>query len=253
MKLLTLGNQKTAKGEGRGYLTGVLHFAPHTLSGENVCPMAELAACHIGCLNTAGRGGIAKGGMVTPETIRSGERTNKVQAARLRRTRWFLDDRDGFMAALLRDISKLAVRARRLGMVPCVRLNGTSDIRWEDIPVGKAPNIFACFRDIQFYDYTKVPNRRRALGIPNYHLTFSYSHVPAFAPIVIKALQTYGDRVNIAVVFRGKGALPAAFLGRELISGDETDLRFLDAPSRVVSLKAKGNMRRDATGFTVPV
>ena len=135
-------------------------------------------------------------------------------------------------------------------MVPCVRLNGTSDIRWEDVAHGRLPNVFAAFPEVPFYDYTKVPNRRRALEVPNYHLTFSYSHRPEFAGIVDKARACYGDRVNFAAVFAR--ALPATFLDRPVISGDETDLRFLDAPGVVVGLTAKGHAKRDASGFVVP-
>lgn len=251
MKLLTLGNQKTAKGEGRGYLTGVLHLAPFTLSGVNVCPMAELAGCVAACLNTAGRGGIAKGGMVTVQTLRDGTRTNKVQECRLRRTRQYLTDRESFMETLAGDVARLVRKAERAGMVPCVRLNGTSDIRWEDVRTethgGKT--IFEVFPHVQFYDYTKVPNRRRALVVPNYHLTFSYSARPEFAPIVAKALENYGSAVGFAVVFKGKA--PPRFLDRDVISGDETDLRFLDKPGCVIALKAKGNGKRDTSGFAV--
>jgi hypothetical protein len=249
MKLLTIGNQKTLKGESVGYLTGVLHLAPFTLSGVNVCPMAELAGCVRACLNTAGRGGIAKGGMVTVDTLRDGTRTNAVQECRIRRTRWYLTERDAFMAELARDVARLVRKATRAGMVAVVRLNGTSDIRWEDVPVGSHANIFAAFPDVQFYDYTKIPNRRRALDVPNYHLTFSYSARPEFAGIVAKALECYGSRVNYAAVF--KRALPAQFLGRAVVSGDNTDLRFLDAPGVVVGLTAKGNAKRDTSGFVV--
>ncbi len=263
LQLLTTGNQKTVKGESIGYMTGVLHLAPFNLSGVNVCPMAELAGCVRACLNTAGRGGIAKGGMVTYDTLTDGSRTNTVQAARLRRTRMYLTDRPAFMAALVRDIHKLAIAAKRAGMVPAIRLNGTSDIRWEDIELPAVtfrnggvlisspalPNIFARFKGVQFYDYTKIPNRRRALDVANYHLTFSYSHRPEFAGIVAKALETYGDRVNFAAVFAK--ALPAAFLGRDVISGDDTDLRFLDRTGAVVGLTAKGRAKRDTSGFVV--
>lgn len=263
-KLLTVGNVKTMKGEAQGFLTAVLHLAPGELSGVNLCAMAVEAGCLLGCLNTAGRGGIAAGGMVTHETLTNGTRTNKVQTARLRRAVLFNTDRDAFMRALIADIHEFALQARKLRMKPCIRLNGTSDIRWEDIatPVTTfrkrnvlttykpAANIFAAFPRIQFYDYTKLPNRRRALGIANYHLTFSYSHRASFAPHVVRALQTYGNAVNFAVVFAGKA--PAHFLGREVISGDSTDLRFLDAPARTVALTAKGNAKKDASGFVVP-
>lgn len=250
MKLLTIGNQKTLKGEGRGYLTGVLHLAPFTLSGVNVCPMAELAGCVRACLNTAGRGGIARGGMVTVDTLRDGTRTNAVQECRIRRTRWYLTAREEFMAELARDVARLVRKAERAGMVAVVRLNGTSDIRWEDVPAGVHANIFAAFPAVQFYDYTKIPNRRRALSVPNYHLTFSYSHRPEFAGVVAKAIACYGAAVNYAVVF--KRAAPAEFLGRATVSGDETDLRFLDPAGVVVALTAKGNAKRDTSGFVVP-
>ena len=38
-KLLTRGNTKTLKGEKYGYMTFILHLAPHTLAGYgNMCP-----------------------------------------------------------------------------------------------------------------------------------------------------------------------------------------------------------------------
>ncbi len=242
-------NAKTVKGQARGFMTAVLYLSPADSSGTQLCPVAELAGCVAGCLNTAGRGGMAPGnaqfttdsGAVLPD--------NTVQRARLRRTQWFLNDRAGFMAQLVREIRAFIAKAGRKGLVPVVRLNGTSDIRWEDIPVSIFRNIFDMYSEVQFYDYTKVPNRRRALAEPNYHLTFSYSHVPAYAPIVVKALQTYGDRVNYAAVFAGKQ--PEHFLGRAVINGDESDLRFADPVGVVVALTAKGRARKDFSGFVV--
>lgn len=264
--ILTLANPKAAKGAARNYLTAVLHLAPFNLSGVNVCPMAELAGCIKACLNTAGRGGIAKGGILTFDEVRLGARSNRVQEARIRRTREFLTDRDAFMARLVRDIHKLAVKARHEGLTLCVRLNGTSDIRWEDIEVPAVTfrnggvlisskpraNIFERFPSVQFYDYTKIPNRRRAANIPNYHLTFSYSHRPEFRPMVEKARETYGERVSFSAVFSGKN-FPGQFLGRPVVNGDDTDLRFLDAPGVVVALYAKGRAKKDTSGFVVPV
>lgn len=190
--------------------------------------------------------------MVTYGTLTDGSRTNAVQECRKRRTRWFLSDRESFMEALAADIRLLVRKAERAGMVPCVRLNGTSDIRWEDVTCESFNHqtIFALFPAVQFYDYTKIPNRRRALEVPNYHLTFSYSHRPEFAGIVDKARANYGDRVNYAVVF--KRGLPAEFLGRPVVSGDDTDLRFLDRAGVVVGLTAKGSAKRDVSGFVVP-
>ena len=55
--------------------------------------------------------------------------------------------------------------------------------------------------------------------------------------------------MNVAVVFRKE--LPATYLGRKVINGDETDLRFLDEKNVIVGLKAKGKAKKDMSGFVV--
>ena len=55
MKLLTANNAKVAKGVKFGYYNLILHLAPSTLSGKNVCPKAS-KGCASACLNTAGMG-----------------------------------------------------------------------------------------------------------------------------------------------------------------------------------------------------
>lgn len=255
MKLLTTGNPKTVKGEGEGYLTAILHLAPFDLSGHNVCPWAS-KGCAAACLNTAGRGGI----------FRNGETTNAIQEARKRRTRMFFGDRPAFLAQLAREMRAHVKRAERHGLKPAVRLNGTSDLRWEKL----APELFAEFSDVAFYDYTKgVPRMVDYLAgrFPvNYSLTFSRSesnHAQA-----IEVLEAGG---NVAVVFdtkRGRD-LPELWKGFEVIDGDATDLRFLDpkpvrehidigaesvelvADGAVVGLRAKGRARNDLSGFVV--
>jgi len=213
---------KTVKGEKIGVLTGIMYLAPHTLSGVNVCPMAELAGCAAPCLNTAGRG-----------------RMSNVQAARVRKTRFLHEDKAGFIAVLRNDIRKLVSKAKRLGMTPMVRLNGTSDIRWEV----EAPELFEEFSDVQFYDYTKIPNRKHLPA--NYHLTFSYSasnpRYAAFADVAIES------GMNVAVVFRNE--FPETFLGLPVVNGDESDVRPFDPDGCVVGLKAKGGAKRDTSGF----
>jgi hypothetical protein len=248
--LLTIGNPKTAKGETRGYLTAILHLAPYNVAGINVCPMAELAGCAAGCLNTAGRGGIAKDratfaphGVTVP--------ANSVQRARIRRTRAFAENRGAFMAELATEIRKAQKVAIKHGLRLAVRLNGTSDIAWENLECGGAANVFALFPEVQFYDYTKLATRTRTVGaIANYHLTLSYSQA---SPLYLKSLAKADQAANLAVVFdtaRG-AALPATFNGRAVVDGDETDLRFLDPAGVVVGLRAKGAAKRDASGFVV--
>lgn len=227
-------NAKTIKGQQYGYMTGVLYLAPYNLSGYNTCAMADVAKCHEPCLNTAGRGAF-----------------NSVQQARLRKTKLFFEDRAAFFAELIPSIRSLIRKAHAANLIPLCRLNGTSDIKWENVAFEhngiQYPNIFAMFPDLQFYDYTKIPNRR-ADDIPNYDLTFSYSGVVEFQPHVRRAL---GAGYRIAVVFRRRDEIPAEFLGTTCVDGDDSDLRHEDPHGVVVALYAKGRAKRDTSGFVV--
>jgi len=262
MELLNIdSNAKTIKGQRVGYMTAILYLAPYKLSGLNVCPMADVAGCVAACLNTAGRGGMSAGSKTFAAPDGTMVPDNTVQRARIARTRMFIESRDEFMAQLSREIHAFILQARRKGLRPVVRLNGTSDIRWEsiglpatsyrigraDVAKESAPNIFARFPKVTFYDYTKIPNRRTD-GIGNYHLTFSGSGRESFAKYIARAIDADPSR-NIAVAFAGP--MPETYLGRPVVNGDETDLRFLDVSGVVVGLKAKGRARRDVSGFVV--
>ena len=77
------------------------------------------------------------------------------------------------MAQLEKDVVTLCEKAKAAGMIPAVRLNGTSDLPWENL------GIIQKFPKVQFYDYTKNAARMmrdsKARSLPNYHLTFSRS------------------------------------------------------------------------------
>jgi len=229
--VLTYGNTKTAKGEASGYLTGILHLAPGAISGAQVCPKAS-AGCLAACLNTAGRG-----------------RFDKIQQARIAKTRWLFDDRSGFMQALVWSIKATIRKAQREGMTPTIRLNGTSDLPWEKFRCIRDGveyrNPMQAFPDVQFYDYTKIPARaiKCANGeMPaNYHLTFSASEDNENA---CRMVSMAGG--NVAVVF---DKIPGVWYGQKVVNGDETDLRFLDPAGVVVGLKAKGEAKHDNSGF----
>lgn len=240
--LLTVGNPKTAKGEGFGVLTAICHLAPAMVSGRNTCPHAS-DGCRAACLNTAGRGGIGL----------DADGLNTIQAARIRRTRFFHRDREAFLGALVAEIEKHERSAIRHGLRAAVRLNGTSDLPWEKFPVirnGRTfPNVFAAFPSVTFYDYTKWPLRlRNVSAIPNYSLTYSLSEKPDADE---KASEYLEAGMGVAVVFdTGKSAaLPASYLGAAVIDGDSTDLRFTDPPGCIVGLRAKGRAKRDTSGF----
>lgn len=243
MNLLNVdANAKTVKGQKKGYITGVMYLAPANLSGINVCPFYEVAQCGDTCLNYQGRGGIAANsatfvapnGMIVPD--------NNIQKARIRRTQMFHNDREAFMLKLEKEIHALIRKGNRENLIPVVRLNGTSDIRWENIRFKDGETIFQKFPDIQFYDYTKISNRK---NLPyNYHLSWSYSEASW------KYMNMRPFDLNWVVVFRDTN-FPETFMGRKVIDGDETDLRFLDPANVVVALKAKGSAKKDTTGFVI--
>jgi len=232
MQLLNIDqNAKTVKGQSIGYLTGVLYFAPSDLSGYQVCPMARMANCETPCLNSAGRGAFSN-----------------VQIARINRTKFFFENRQGFFNQLIDEITKLVKKAKKLNLIPLVRLNGTSDIKFENVYFdynGQQVTIFDVFPDVQFYDYTKIPNRR---DLPkNYDLTFSYSGVMLFQKYVNKALE---NNLRMAVVFSDSN-FPDTFLGRSIVNGDDSDVRILDSKDSIVALYAKGKAKKDTSGFVV--
>ena len=252
-KLLSFNNPKVLKGEKiSNYLTAIMHLSP---INTKICPYQDVAGCKEACLNTAGRGGI----------IKKGETTNVIQEARKRKTKLYLEDRNTFMSYLITDIQKFVRYCEKKDKLPCIRLNGTSDIQWENIYVGNmeqysldttdiklfnkkeydldCQNIFELFPDVQFYDYTKIPTRKVS-DYKNYHLTWSYSEANM-------KYANWFDRIayNIAVVFNGD--MPIHFKGREVVNGDESDLRFLDKGNVIVGLKAKGKAKKDTSGFVI--
>lgn len=228
--LLTLGhtNAKTIKSDnaGLGYLTAIQYLAPYTVSGFNVCKHAS-EGCAKGCLNTAGRG-----------------KTNVVQQARIKRTRFFFENKPGYKYTLFEELEKFVKRCDKLEQKPAVRLNGTSDLPWEDI----FPDMFIKFNMVQFYDYTKYVNRMlnfiNGKLPPNYHLTFSRSEINDS-----ECLEVLRKGGNVAVVFMSK-QLPQKWNRFKINNADSHDLRFLD-PFGVQGLYAKGRAKKDTSGFVV--
>ena len=221
-------NYKTIKNKKVGFLTGILYMAPYKLSGKNVCPAAS-KGCAAACLNTAGRGAM-----------------NVVQAARLKKTNRFWDDRDQFLMDLAEEIRALSNKAKAKGLKAAVRLNGTSDLPYERYKMpGTDKNIMEVFPNVQFYDYTKLENRFTGAQLPaNYHLTFSRAEDNDHK------LDEVLEHTSAAVVFAGE--LPDTWKGYPVIDGDEHDARFTDAgPGVIIGLVAKGKARRDESGFVI--
>jgi hypothetical protein len=216
-------NPKTEKSAVQTY---ILHLAPSDTSGVNVCPGA--GNCKAICLHFAGN----------PVYM------NAKQAARIRRTLAYVSDPSRFMRLLVCGIldklnkhNKSAAGIGNLAGEPLAfRLNGTSDIIWENVdfditpefaqfcrikfgrilPLGKR-NIFEVFNwmrqntgeNVTFYDYTKVGHNWAECRRLNYHLTFSFDGWDNASNIKI-AKSALLAGVNLAAAFnlrRGQ-ALP---------------------------------------------
>lgn len=232
-KLLSVDTDpKTAKSNkaGKGYYTAILYLAPHAIGGFNVCSSA--GDCVKACLHTAGNP------VYQPAKDK----------ARLARKLLFFKHREVFFTLLFAEITAFIAKCDKLGLKPCIRLNGTSDIVWERV----ATWVFHTFPNVVFYDYTKHTKRVRSNWVmpENYTLTFSRDS-ERNENECIEALNA-GE--NVSVVFdtkRGK-PLPNYWKGFPVVDGDTTDLRFLDPKGVVVGLRAKGFARGDSSGFVVP-
>lgn len=226
MKLLTIENAKTSKGEKMGYMTGIVYMLPD----ERTCPLATSANCFNSCLVNAGLASVYP----------------RINEVRKERRELFYNDRKEFFKQLDKEIKSFIKKAKKEKMIPVVRLNGTSDIMYESIQYLGYANIFEAYPDIQFYDYTKIAVRLTKPLPQNYDLTFSFSNSNAYKKSVEKALKR---TTRIAVVF--KNGLPTRFMGRLVVDGDDTDLRFLDRQGIIIGLKAKGIAKTDKSDFIV--
>jgi hypothetical protein len=216
-KLLNIDkNAKTVKGQKYGYMTAVLYLAPSNESGFNVCPMAS-QGCKKACLYTSGHGAFSN-----------------VQQGRINKTRWYIQERDSFLDQLRKEINAFILKAKNKNLIPCIRLNGTSDISWEKTGL--------------IEDYTKI--YKRALSFvngelpSNYHLTYSLNEDNRE-----NAFDILNRGGNISAVFRK--SLPKKYNGFKVVNADDSDLRFLDGDNIIAGLLAKGKARNDYSGFVL--
>lgn len=228
-KLFGTQNAKTIKGEKLGFTTYIIYLSPHKANslGKNLCAGAS-AGCIKSCLYTAGLGGIYE----------------SIPKARRNKTEYFLHDRDGFMKQAIKEIAQ---GYKKHGDGMAVRMNGTSDIPWENVKY-EGKTLMEWFPQIQFYDYTKVFNRLCAPLPSNYHLTFSVSEDPINR---INSETALYMGFNVAMVFdtkKGK-ALPETYKGHKVVDGDEHDLTFLREKGTIIGLRAKGQAIGDTSGF----
>lgn len=164
-KLLTdpeRGNAKAVKASDYGYMQFIHHLhadrvdveiRPRKTESVVTCPHATHGegGCAESCLTFSGRG-------VMPS----------VQAGRAKRTTWLTSHPLSYLAALWQELVYARNISVKRGLRMVVRLNGTSDLRWELI----APWLFSEFPDTLFIDYTKWPPGSRTTP-ENYTLVWS--------------------------------------------------------------------------------
>ena len=203
--------------------TYIVYLAPADTSGYNVC-LASTHECRQGCLATSGR---AKMEICAKRTT--------IQEARIKKTRLFHEQREFFMDWMVAEMKAYQAKAKRDGYAFSARLNGTSDIKWEDIKLN-GQNIMEIFPDVQFYDYTKFVNRFFADLPQNYQLTFSYT-----GRNEVQAKRVLKNGNNVAVIFNVKKGqpLPETWNGFPVVDGDLTDYRPNDGQGVVVGLRWK--------------
>jgi hypothetical protein len=242
------------KNQGNRYISSILYLLQGDLSGCNICPKMT-ASCKEVCLGThSGHAAM----------IKKGEKTNKVQVARLKRTLLCKNYPDVFASILFKELEKLGKCGIEKDVIPCFRFNGSSDLNFQRLTIPGSSKItfieyFGQVYNMKFYDYTKSYNKMVTFlngGYPtNYHLTYSYT--PENEEKAKEILNMGG---NVAVVFDEKSSkkhapsfIGKSFLGHEIISGDEHDLRFTDPQGGyVVGITKKGNSKSSKGFFVNP-
>ena len=212
---------KHAKAYKYDEMTYSLYLAPAKMSGYEVCPM-RTEECTLSCLNESGMNSMNMNG-------------DKINQSRIKKTKLFFEEREFFMAWLIDEIYSAWQKSINLGYKFSVRLNNTSDLNpvsFYTMYKGERRNILEIFPMIQFYDYTKVPNRITLVKkYKNYDLTFSYS-----GENLDECVKMLSKNIRVAVVFK---KVPSEFWGRKVIDGDKYDMRYRDETDVIVGLKYK--------------
>ena len=230
-------NSKISKNIKKGYLAFSLNLAHSNLSGFNVCPKAEklindnssvqdpnknYAKCSLDCVGQQGLASVY----------------NTVLESRIKKTIAFFKDRDYFLNTLVYEVEKAINQANNKNLIPVFRLNAYSDILFERFKIKDNKNIFELFPGVNFYDYTKILNRKTP---KNYQLT--YSHYGNWKE-TLTALKT---GLNVAMVFDKLPLTIKINNNTYNVNGDKTDLRLNEKINNkpvIVGLKFKAGKNK---------
>jgi len=208
-------SMKTEKGAEK-YETYIMYLQPaDKVAAKTLCVFAEKAGCKKDCLISSGMLGMTTG-----------------QNAATKRTVLMLLRPIEFRTSVLSEIDKAERKALKTGIPALFRLNGTSDIDFNDI-IKMRP--FS-----QFYDYTKITSRIRKNKLTNYDLTFSGSMFSSQAKAQLR--KAIDNKYRIAIAFNTAKTKFDTLTMPNLTSFDDTDLRHLDGPV-IGTLTRKGSSR----------
>ncbi len=197
----------------------------------NLCPHST-PECRAGCLgHTSGR---------LKYTVQ--------QKAQYIRTAYLIHNPAFFHIVELKEVAAHARRVAKKGMKVAARLNGTSDIPYEDLKW-----YMACLARVGLgvmFDYTADKTRTRGwihTADISYHLTHSTKE--GDHPNTVKP-----GSYTVVDVKKGE-PLPTHYNGFTVFDGDSTDLRFLDPADRVTLGRSKGALKKetgDVNSFVKP-
>jgi len=223
-------NSKTAKNNIETY---ILYLSPEKQNskGVNLCPKAS-KGCAAACLYTAGRG-----------------KFTNVKASRINKSEYYISDKKTFINQLSKELVKIAAKAIKQDKKIAIRLNGTSDQDFISI-IKKYNNLDLLndkqFKNLVFYDYTAILGKIKKYINTSYSLTLSRKEDNESD--ILQALQLGG---NVAAVFRDD--LPTTYKGFEVVDGDKSDLEMIYNKNVILGLKAKGDAKKDKSGFVIDV
>ena len=221
-------NSKTAKNNIETY---ILYLAPHTQNSKkiNICPRAS-KGCAAACLFSAGRG-----------------KFSNVIASRTNKTEYYLNDKKVFINQLSNELLKIGAKAIKQNKKIAIRLNGTSDQDFIAL-IKKYNNLDLLnsdqFKNLVFYDYTAILGKIKKYINTSYSLTLSRKEDNEND--ILEALKLGG---NVAAVFRDE--LPTTYKGFTVVNGDSSDLQMIYNKNVILGLKAKGDAKKDKSGFVI--
>ena len=221
--LLTTNQAKMLKSIKYKHESAVLHLSARTKlsAGNYTCLLAESKQCFPSCIEMTGHG-----------------RLTGAQRARLERTELFRDNRDLFMAMLHVEIKRFILRCEKNGSIPTIRLNGTSDLPWEDY------NVIQQYPNVQFIDYTKAYSRMFKQLPSNYHLTYSINNLTPKNGVKEIYENTRFNCCQIGAFKEIPKQITYDGYTLPIVSGDDSDLRHLDPRGSIVWLKLKTSFSR---------